>query len=120
MLTLTAILLMAGSVTFPYGLFMPIGYIGERSLEHVIRAQRAEFSPSLEKVQTATYFILCEFRLRFTALLVLTFWQHLQVGRGQLLQLVLDAGVVSSPRELIGGIPLVGHFVHICPMLHQK
>lgn len=82
--------------------------------------QRAGFFLSLEKVQIATYFILCELRLRFTALLILTLWQHLQVGCGQLLQLFLYTGVVSSPRELIGGIALVGHFVHVCPVFHQK
>lgn len=36
-------------------------------------------------------FILCELRLRFTALFILTFWQHLQVSCGQLLQLFLYA-----------------------------
>lgn len=122
---------MVDHVTLLYGLFINVCYVcyaGKRSLERVIRAaspkkknlQRARFSPSLEKVQIATYFILCEFRLRFTALLVLTFWQHLQVGCGQLLQLFLYAGVVSSPCELIGGIALVGHFVHVRPMFHQK
>lgn len=71
-------------------------------------------------MKTATYFILRELRLRFTAVLILTFWQHLQVSCGQLLQLLLYAGVVSSPGELIGGIALIGHFVHVCPVFHQK
>lgn len=119
MLAPSAILLIVDSIIF----CIPVCYTARGACyqsDTKNTLHRTGFSPFLVKMRTATYFILCELRLRFTALFILTFWQHLQVSCGQLLQLFLYAWVVSSPCELIRGIALIGHFVHICPMFHQK